>query len=69
MRPNHSENRVRMAQNIFICPANRQDKAERLVRVRLWNDVEPPARPDFPGDPRDSEKRSDCKAYLNPLVR
>ena len=69
VRPDHSENRVRMAQYIFMYPANHQDEAERLARVHLWNDVEPPARPNFPGDPRDWEKRSHGKAYLNHLGR
>ena len=50
-------------------PANQHDEAERLERVRVWNDIEPPARPDFPSDPRDYEKRSYVKAYLNPLGR
>ena len=53
VRPNHSENRVRMAQYISMYPANPNDEAERLERIRLWNDIEPPARPDFPSDPRD----------------
>ena len=67
VRPNHSENRVRMAQYISMYPANQHNEEERKERVRLWNDIEPPARPDFPGDPRDWEKRSYGRAYLNPL--
>ena len=56
--------------NIFPCnPANQNDEAERLEGIHLWNDIEPPARPDFPGDLRDWEKRSYGKAYLNPLGR
>ena len=69
VRPNHAENRVRMAQYISMYPANQHKEEERLERVRLWNDIEPPARPDFPGDPRDWEKRSYGNAYLNPLGR
>ena len=39
----------------FMYPANQHNEEERKERVRLWNDIEPPARPDFPGDPRDWE--------------
>lgn len=69
VRPNHSDGRVRMAQYISMFPAEQDNEAERLERVRQWNDIEPPARPDFPGDPRDWEKNHYGRAYLNPLGR
>ena len=50
-------------------PANQHDEPERLERVRLWNDIEPPERPDFPSNPHDWEKRSHGKPYLNLLGR
>tara|TARA_B100001173_G_scaffold148873_1_gene129117 strand:- start:636 stop:1217 length:582 start_codon:yes stop_codon:yes gene_type:complete len=56
VRPNHSERRVRMAQYISMAPAETQNKVERDERVRLWQEIEPPKRPDFPGDPRNWEK-------------
>ena len=40
VRPNHSENRVRMAQYISMYPANQHNEEERKERVRLWNDIE-----------------------------
>ena len=69
VRPNHSENWVRMVQYISMYPANQHHESERLERVRLCNDIESPARLDFPGDPRDWEKRSYGKLYLNSLRR
>ena len=47
--------------------ANQHDEAERLECVCVWNDIEPPARPDFSGDPCNWEKRSYGETYLNPL--
>ena len=56
VRPNLSDGRVRMAQYISMYPADQDNDAERAERVRLWQEIEPPNRPDFPGDPRDWEK-------------
>lgn len=56
VRPNHSDGRVRMAQYISMYPASPDDTAELEERVRLWREMEPPNRPDFPGDPRGWEK-------------
>jgi hypothetical protein len=67
VRPNHSENNVRMAQYISMFPADYDNEKERQERVRLWRDIEPPARPDFPGDPRNWEKDNYGTAYLTPL--
>ena len=58
-----------MAQYVSMKPANQHDESERLERVRLWNDIQPPERPDFPSDPRDWEKRSYDNPYLNLLGR
>jgi hypothetical protein len=69
VRPNHSDGRVRMAQYLSMAPANPDNAAERAERIRLWREIEPPNRPDFPGDPRDREKNHCCPAKLTPLGR
>lgn len=56
VRPNFSNDRVRMAQYISMAPADQDNEEERRERVRLWQEIEPPNRPDFPGDPRGWEK-------------
>ena len=67
VRPNFSENRVRMAQYISMHPAEYDNVEEREERVRLWREMEPPNRPDFPGDPRDWEKNNASPAVLTEL--
>jgi hypothetical protein len=67
VRPNHSENRVRMAQYISMHPAEWDNEAERLERVRLWREMDHPHRDAFPGDPRDWEKHNASTAELTPL--
>lgn len=67
VRPNFSKDKVRMAQYISMYPAEFENEAERQERIRLWRDMEPPNRPDFPGDPRDWEKRNAQTAKLTPL--
>ena len=69
VRPNISENKVRLAQYISMSPAEPFDTAQRAERVRLWQAVEPPNRPDFPGDPRGWEKQHVTPAELTPLGR
>lgn len=68
VRPNHSKDKVRMAQYISMFPSE-DDESERQERIRLWKEQEPPARQDFPGDPRDWEKAHYGPAELNPLGR
>lgn len=67
VRPNYSDNRVRMAQYISMHPAEYENVEEREERVRLWREMEPPNRPDFPGDPRDWEKKNATPAVLTEL--
>lgn len=70
VRPNFSDGRVRMAQYISMFPAEAENETEREERIRLWREIEPPNRPDFPGDPRDWEKRNNGgPAELTPLGR
>ncbi len=58
VRPNHSKDRVRMAQYISMFPADEDDLVERTERIRLWRDLEAPKRDAFPGDPREWEKKN-----------
>ena len=67
VRPNLSYDKVRMAQYISIHPAEYDDKEQRLERIRLWREMDPPDRPDFPGDPRDWEKKNAKTATLTEL--
>lgn len=67
VRPNISTNRVRLAQYISMHPAEPKNLSEKAERVRLWRDIEPPNRPDFPGDPRDWEKKRLSSAKLTEL--
>ncbi len=67
VRPNHAENRVRMAQYISMHPAEWDNEIERTERVRLWRELDHPKRDAFPGDPRDWEKHNTETARLSPL--
>jgi hypothetical protein len=67
VRPNHSKDRVRMAQYISMFPANEDDKVERETRITSWRERESPKRDAFPGDPRDWEKKNARTAELTPL--
>ena len=69
VRPNHSEGRVRMAQYISMFPAELENESERAERIRLWQNIEAPNRPDFPGDPRGWEKQHYGPADLTQLGR
>ena len=53
IRPNVSNDRVRVAQYISMYPAEEDNIAEREARVRSWREREAPKRAAFPGDPRD----------------
>ncbi|MBG1231166.1 phytanoyl-CoA dioxygenase family protein [Aestuariivirga litoralis] len=67
VRPNHSDNRVRMAQYISMFPADPEDAETRAERVRLWRELDHPKRDAFPGDPRGWEAKNATTAKLNPL--
>ena len=67
VRPNISKDRVRVAQYISMSPAEPANTAEKAERVRLWREIEPPNRPDFPGDPREWEKARQEPAKLTAL--
>ncbi|HEV7277575.1 MAG TPA: phytanoyl-CoA dioxygenase family protein [Devosiaceae bacterium] len=67
VRPNHSKDRVRMAQYISMYPADEDNEEEREARIRMWRELEPPQRDAFPGDPREWEKKHATTAKLSPL--
>jgi Phytanoyl-CoA dioxygenase (PhyH) len=67
VRPNHTQDRVRMAQYISMYPAEWENAAEREERIRLWRERDSPKRDAFPGDPRQWEKRHAQTAELSPL--
>ena len=67
VRPNNSENRVRIAQYISMYPADWDDTAERDERIRQWREQDHPHRDAFPGDPREWEKHHATVATLSPL--
>ena len=67
VRPNHSDNRVRMAQYISMHPAEFDNEDERVERIRLWRELDSPKRDAFPGDPREWEKHNATTAKLSPL--
>lgn len=67
IRPNRSENRVRMAQYISMFPAEEDNEEERQRRITSWREREAPKRAAFPGDPREWEKKNTETAKLMPL--
>jgi hypothetical protein len=69
VRPNHSDNRIRMAQYISMHPADYENTQEREERIRLWRELDHPHRDAFPGDPRDWEKNNAKMAELSDLGR
>lgn len=67
VRPNHSGDRVRMAQYISMHPAEEDDAPQRAERIRLWRERDHPRRDAFPGDPRAWEKTHAETARLTDL--
>uniref|UniRef100_UPI0025CF9491 phytanoyl-CoA dioxygenase family protein n=1 Tax=uncultured Nitratireductor sp. TaxID=520953 RepID=UPI0025CF9491 len=67
VRPNHSKDRVRMAQYVSMHPAEYENEEERKERIRLWRELDHPKRDAFPGDPRDWEKKNAETAKLTEL--
>ena len=69
IRPNLSENKVRMAQYISMMPAEEDNSDLRNWRIRSWHDRIAPEGYAFPGDPRNWEQTRYERASLNPLGR
>jgi hypothetical protein len=69
VRPNRSENKVRMAQYISMFPADFGNERLRKARIKTWADQTHPVGDPFPGDPRKYERTNYRVAELNPLGR
>ena len=67
IRPNNSENKVRIAQYISMMPAQEEDDALRTWRINSWRDRIAPEGYAFPGDPRNWEQTRYQTAELNEL--
>jgi ectoine hydroxylase-related dioxygenase (phytanoyl-CoA dioxygenase family) len=69
IRPNTSENKVRMAQYISMTPADSANEEIRQRRIESWRERRAPEGFAFPGDPREWEKTKYATAELTPLGR
>ena len=58
---------VRMAQSIFIVPAEEGNEIIREWRTKSWTEIIPPVAYAFPCDPRNWEQNRYLKAKLRPL--
>ena len=67
IRPNHSENKVRIAQYISMMPAEEDNEAMRQWRINSWKNRISPEGYAFPGDPRNWEQTKYEAAELNEL--
>jgi ectoine hydroxylase-related dioxygenase (phytanoyl-CoA dioxygenase family) len=69
IRPNKSENKVRIAQYISMMPADPANEALIDWRVRSWSERIAPEGYAFPGDPRKWEQTRYQRADLSELGR
>lgn len=67
IRPNISEDQVRMAQYISMMPAEEDNEEKRNWRITSWKNKIAPAGYAFPGDSREWEKKRYPRAKLSPL--
>lgn len=67
IRPNRSENKVRIAQYISMMPAQEENEPLRQWRIRSWRDRIAPEGYAFPGDPRNWERTKFGTAQLTEL--
>ncbi len=67
IRPNISEDKVRIAQYISMMPAEENNEALRQWRIDSWKDRIAPEGYAFPGDPRKWEQTKYGTAVLNEL--
>jgi Phytanoyl-CoA dioxygenase (PhyH) len=67
IRPNTSENKVRIAQYISMMPAEEDNEELRQWRITSWKDRVAPEGYAFPGDPRNWEQTKYGTAELNEL--
>jgi ectoine hydroxylase-related dioxygenase (phytanoyl-CoA dioxygenase family) len=69
IKPNQTNDRVRMAQYVSMYPADEENLQKRETRIRSWTEREHPSGYAFPGDPREWEKTRYRQAELSPLGR
>jgi ectoine hydroxylase-related dioxygenase (phytanoyl-CoA dioxygenase family) len=69
IRPNTSEDKVRMAQYISMTPALEENTELRERRIQSWKERRAPEGFAFPGDPREWERTKYETAVLTPLGR
>jgi len=69
IRPNTSEDKVRMAQYIAMTPAAEDNEDLRQRRIQSWRERRAPEGFAFPGDPREWERTRYETAVLTPLGR
>lgn len=67
IRPNVSEDKVRIAQYISMMPAEEDNIALKEWRINSWYNRISPEGYAFPGDPRNWEQKKYDTAVLNPL--
>ncbi len=67
IRPNHSQDKVRIAQYISMMPAQEDDEDLRKWRIRSWKERIAPEGYAFPGDPRNWEQTKYATAKLSEL--
>ena len=67
IRPNRSDDKVRMAQYISMMPAQPENEALRQWRIKTWRDRIAPEGYAFPGDPRKWEQTRYETAVLSPI--
>lgn len=67
IRPNLSEDKVRIAQYISMMPAEEDNEELRQWRINSWDKRIAPSGYAFPGDPRNFEQEKYPRAELNEL--
>lgn len=67
IRPNRSEDKVRVAQYISMMPAEEDNEELRQWRINSWDKRIAPSGYAFPGDPRNFEQEKYPRAELNEL--
>lgn len=67
IRPNHSNNKVRIAQYVSMMPAEEDNQALREWRINSWRNRIAPEGYAFPGDPRNWEQTKYETAELTEL--
>jgi ectoine hydroxylase-related dioxygenase (phytanoyl-CoA dioxygenase family) len=69
IRPNHSKEKVRIAQYVSMMPAEEDNEELRQWRIHSWQERIAPSGYAFPGDPRNFEQQNYGTAQLNELGR